>query len=119
MLKTVHLPTASAREKVFRISARLFHEAFLAMRNQASSGPSRSACLVTASLSRLRLMTCMPLLTSSHYANIILRRLRRCQYFCFVRTHQCFDVLITESHKGKRSYKILLGVIPLSYFCPC
>src|SRR5579863_761368 len=79
ILKTVHLPTPSVLEKVFRKSARFLHEAFFVIRNHTSRCPSRSPCRSTASLSFLRLMTCMPLLVGSQYANIVLRKMRRCQ----------------------------------------
>src|SRR5579864_5084915 len=80
ILKTVHFPTTSAFEKVFRTSTRLFHVAFFVIRNQTSRRSSRSACRAEASLSFLRLITCMPsgqtccvfgrpLCPGSHYAN--------------------------------------------------
>src|SRR5208282_4936307 len=78
-VEDVQLFTVSAVEKVFRTSARFRHRAFFVIRNHASSGPSRSPCRAAASLSFLRLMTCMPLLASSQSANIILRIMRRCQ----------------------------------------
>src|SRR5437879_13651947 len=59
MWNTVQPSTASALGNVWRISARLFHCAFLAMRNQVASGPCRSACIAAASRSLFREITCI------------------------------------------------------------
>src|SRR6266851_8958565 len=69
MLNTVNLPAASAEGNVCRISIRVHHRAFLAMRYQTSRGPPRPACSLAASSSFFRLITCNTGLATIRFAN--------------------------------------------------